>query len=143
MYQYLCGKHVDGFPVLIEHRATHGHYALLGFRTRRRDFNDFTFDLQSIAWPRGLGPGDFSAQADHAISEWQAAVERGIGERDIGEKRVASQNRSQRQAPQPAAGIPKKIAAGRHKSMETSGHDGICQMNEYSTGANANNGDEI
>ena len=27
-----------------------------------------------IAWPRGLGPADFSAEADNAISEWQAAV---------------------------------------------------------------------
>ena len=41
-------------------------------RTRRRDFSNFTFDLQSIAWSRGLRPGDFSAQADNAVSEWQA-----------------------------------------------------------------------
>src|SRR5215467_12356703 len=73
-HEELCSKKVDSFPVLIEHRATHGHDALLRLRTRQRDFDNFTFDLQSIAWPRGLGPGDFSAEADNAISEWQAAV---------------------------------------------------------------------
>src|SRR5262249_12816307 len=60
-------------PVLIEHRAAHGHDALLRLRTRRRDVNNFTFDVQSIAWPRGLGPGDFSAQAYNAVREWQTA----------------------------------------------------------------------
>ena len=39
----------------------------------REGMSSITFEMQSTAWSRGLGPGDSSAQADDAISELQAA----------------------------------------------------------------------
>ncbi len=44
-YEEFCGEYVDGFLVLIEHRATHGHDALMGLGARWRDLDNFTFDV--------------------------------------------------------------------------------------------------
>src|SRR5258705_11389430 len=71
-HQKLCGQQVDGFPVLIEHRASHGDDALMRLGARRRDFNNFTLDAQNVAGTCGPGPSDISAQANDAVCKWEA-----------------------------------------------------------------------
>src|SRR5437016_7161139 len=72
-YQKLGRQQVNRFPVLIEHRTSHCNDALMRLGPRRRDFNNFTFDVQDVARTCRSRPGDFSAQADEAVRKWQTA----------------------------------------------------------------------
>src|SRR5229473_3154570 len=42
---------------------------------RRRDFNNFTFDVQDVARTCRSWPGDFSAQADEAVRKWKTTCD--------------------------------------------------------------------
>src|SRR6266849_6036714 len=72
-YQKLGRHQVNRFPVLIEHRTSHGDDALMRLGPRRRDFNNFTFDVQDVTRTCRSRPRDFSAQADNAVRKWQTA----------------------------------------------------------------------
>jgi hypothetical protein len=56
-YQKLGRQQVNRFPIPIEHRASHCNDALMRLGARRRDFDNFTFDVQDVArrvvfhWP--------------------------------------------------------------------------------------------
>src|SRR5271168_2192571 len=74
-YQKLGRQQINRFPVLIEHRAPHGDDGLVRLGPRRRDFNDFTFDVQDITRTRRSRPSDFSAHADEAVRKWKTSCD--------------------------------------------------------------------
>ena len=71
-YQKFCCQQVNCLAVLVQRRATNCHDALMWFRPRRRNFDNFSLDVQDVARTGGPGPGDFSAQAKNAVRESQA-----------------------------------------------------------------------
>ena len=71
-HQELCSQQINHITVLIQHSAPNRDHALLGFGTRRHDFDNFAFNMQNIARTRGLRPGDFAAKADEAMRNRQA-----------------------------------------------------------------------
>src|SRR5258708_15434365 len=74
-YQKLGRHQVNRFPVLIEHRTSHGDDGLMRLGPRRVDFNNFTFDVQDVARTCRSWPGDFSAQADEAVRKWKTTCD--------------------------------------------------------------------
>jgi hypothetical protein len=72
-HQKLRRQQTNRFSVLIEHRAPHGDDALVRLGPRRRDFSNFSFDVQDVARTCRSMPGDFSAHADEAVRKWKTA----------------------------------------------------------------------
>jgi len=62
-------EHLNFLTVLIQGSAAHLHDALIRFRARRDNFEDFCFHVQDVAWPRRPGPRNFAAEADRPAAE--------------------------------------------------------------------------
>src|SRR5579863_9405226 len=73
--QKLGRQQVNCFPVLVEHRNSHGDDALMRLGPRRRDFNNFTFDVQDVIGAGRPGPGDLSAETNDPVRKWQTTID--------------------------------------------------------------------
>src|SRR6516162_1731304 len=61
-HKQLGVQNIDGFVVLIQHRAANSDHGLVRFGSRWGDGDDFAFDAQKIAGARRPRPSDVAAQ---------------------------------------------------------------------------------
>src|SRR5689334_8584964 len=62
---------MDHLGILVGCGAAYFYDCLVWLGARRNNFNDLAFNTQCIPGPRWLGPCQFAAQADNAISQRQ------------------------------------------------------------------------
>src|SRR6516165_735696 len=74
-HKQLGVQNIDGFVVLIQHRAANSDHGLFRFGSRWGDVHDFAFDTQNIARARRPRPSDLAAQTDNAVRERKAPTD--------------------------------------------------------------------